>query len=154
MVEAALIFLPLMALLVALIDFSLVIFIKSTIQFAVREGVRYAITYQTVSGQGHDASIRTMVENNSMGFLKGKGQYIKVDYYNPTNLTTPVTGLGSNGPGNVVEVKVDQLPWSWLAPLQPDYNQAGARKSPFSLSASAADVMQGLPVGQIQPPAR
>ncbi|HBY61205.1 MAG TPA: hypothetical protein DEH78_15390, partial [Solibacterales bacterium] len=154
MVEAALIFLPLMALLVALIDFSLVIFMRSTIQFAVREGVRFAITYQTVPGKGHDDSVKAIVESNSMGFLKNKTSYIKVKYYSPSNLTAPLSGAGSNGPGNVVEVSIDQLPWSWLAPLQPDYNQKGARKSPFTLNASAADVMQGLPVGQLQPPAR
>lgn len=144
-----------MAMIFAILDFSLVIFLKSTFQFAVREGVRYAITYQTEGGSGQDASIKHVVQNRSLGFLAGsKISYIQVNYYPPSNLTTPVIGLNSNAPGNVVEVAVVNFPWSWLAPLQPDMDQTRRRMSPLALSAYASDVMQGLPVGSMNPPAR
>jgi hypothetical protein len=155
MVEAVLVLVPLMAMIFAILDFSLVIFLKSTFQFAVREGVRYAITYQTETGQGHDISIKHVVQNRSLGFLGGaKISCIQINYYLPSNLTTPVTGANSNFPGNVVEVAVVSFPWSWLAPLSPDMDQTHRRRSPLALSASSSDVMQGLPVGSQTPPAR
>lgn len=155
LVEAALVIVPLMAMIFAILDFSIVIFLKSTFQFAVREGVRYAITYRTESGLGQDTSIKHVVQSRSMGFLSGdKIAYIQINYYQPSNLTAPVTGTGSNAPGNVVEVAVVNFPWSWLAPLQPDMDQAHRRTSPLTLSAYSSDVMQGLPVGSLNPPAR
>src|SRR5579871_871808 len=66
--EGSLVILPLMALGLALLDYPLAIFIQNTLRSAVREGVRFAITQQTGSG-GQDAAIKTIVENNSMGFL-------------------------------------------------------------------------------------
>ena len=48
--ETGLIILPFLALIMAVVDFGLAIFLQSTCQHAVREGVRYAVTYQTASG--------------------------------------------------------------------------------------------------------
>ncbi len=155
LLEAAFVILPLMAMVVAIVDFSFLMFLKSTFQFAAREGVRYAITYQTSAGTGHDDSIKQVVQRNSMGFLSGtKASCIKVRYYRPGNLGTEVTGANSNAPGNVIEVAVENFPWSWIVPLQPGLDQQGARRSPLALTAYASDVMQGLPVGALNPPAR
>src|SRR5215472_5999458 len=100
MVEGALVLPPLLMLLFATIDFSIAILVKNTVQSAVREGVRYAVTGQTVSGLGQDESIRTVVENNSLGFLNSTNgdSMISITYYNPGTLAA-VSGVGSNAPG-------------------------------------------------------
>ena len=146
--EAALIFLPLMALMLALIDFSVALFLRATMQNAVREGVRYAVTYQTSGGLCQDASIKAVVKASSVRFLADSSQdsKIKVRYYGSTNLNTEVTGAGSNAPGNVVEIGVEGFTWSWIAPLW-------RTASPFNVNVYAADRMEGLPGGS-SPPCR
>jgi TadE-like protein len=49
--------LPTFALIFAFVDFGLVSFRWATLQNAVREGCRYAITFQSSNGQGQDASV-------------------------------------------------------------------------------------------------
>lgn len=144
--EAALIFLPLMAMMLALIDFSVALFLRATMQNAVREGVRYAVTYQTSGGLCQDASIKAVVKASSVGFLADASHdsKIKVRYYAPSNLTTEVTGAGSNAPGNVVEIGVEGFTWSWIAPLW-------RTASPFNVNVYAADRMEGLPGGSAAP---
>src|SRR5438105_7487728 len=84
-VEAALVIMPTLALCFSLLDFPLMIFIQNTVENAVREGARFAITQQTGSG-GQDASIKRIVKANSMGFLNdsslGSGDAsITIQYY-------------------------------------------------------------------------
>lgn len=148
LVEVSLIFLPLLALLLALIDFSTALFLRATMQNAVREGVRYAVTYQTSGGLCQDASIKAIVKGSAVGFLSDASMdsKIKVRYYAPADLTTEVTGSGSNAPGNVVEVGVEGFTWSWIAPLW-------RTASPFNINVYAADRMEGLP-GGTSPPCR
>ncbi len=146
--EVSLIFLPLCAMLFGLFDFSLGIFMRATMQNAVREGVRYAVTYQTLPSMCQDASIKQIVKNSAAGFLSNSAHdsKIKVRYYAPTNLTTEVTGAGSNAPGNVVEIGVEGYSWSWIAPLM-------RSATPFNINVYAADRMEGLP-GGVTPPCR
>src|SRR5580692_252866 len=68
LVEGALTLLPLLAIGFALLDFPLALFIQNTLQGAVREGVRFAITQQT-GASGQDAAIKAVVETFAMGFL-------------------------------------------------------------------------------------
>jgi hypothetical protein len=55
----------------------------------VREGCRYAITYQTAGGFGQDRSIENVVQSFSLGLvdasLTGTAQQIFVKYYTPTS---------------------------------------------------------------------
>ncbi|SRR5258708_5454522 len=147
-IETALVFLPMFALLLAIVDFSLAIFMRATMQNSVRDGVRYAVTYQTMSGMCQDASIKQTVKNSAIGFLSQAAQdpLIKVRYYAPADLSTEVTGVNSNKPGNIVEIGVEGYAWSWLAPLW-------RTNSPFNISVYAADQMEGLP-GGVSPPCR
>src|SRR5579871_5452008 len=62
LVESALCLLPLLGLLWGIFDIGFAIFVKNTMSFAVRQGVRYAVTSQTMPGLGHDASIKTRVK--------------------------------------------------------------------------------------------
>jgi Flp pilus assembly protein TadG len=156
LIETALIFVPLFAILFALFDFSMPIFLRSTLQSAVRAGVRYAVTYQTAPGFGQDDSIRQVVQQNALGFVDGAAGAAKifVKYYAPANLSAEVTGVGSNGPGNVVEISVQNYMWGWVAPLSGTITQPLYATSALAISVSSADRMEGLPAGQISPPAR
>lgn len=144
--------LPTFALICAFADFGLVIFRWSTMQNAVREGCRYAITFQTTSsGTGQDASIKSIVQQYAFGLVKttDNPQHIFVNYYSPTNLNTPI-GSGGNIPGNVVEVSVQNVSWPWLAPL------SGAvgwglplfrTTTPVTFSIYSSDILGGYPAG-------
>ncbi len=143
-VETAFVPRPLFALLFAITDFGLAIFIKNTFMHAVREGTRYAVTYKVQSGFGHDASIKNVVQQNAMGFLSGTANYdkIKVRYYNPTTFAE----VAENDPGNIVEVSVEGYTWGWLAPL---WRSA----TPLNILVRSSDRMESLP-GGASPPAR
>ena len=71
LVESSFALLPLLALIFGVIDIAFAIFVKNTMQYAVRQGVRYAVTSQTMAGMGQDNSIKTVVKTYSMGLLDG-----------------------------------------------------------------------------------
>jgi Flp pilus assembly protein TadG len=147
--ECAFTLIPLFALICGFADVSLMLFRWSTLQNAVREGCRYAITFQTSGALGQNASIEQVVQQYAMGTVTttDSPQHIFVKYYLPTNLTTPITS-GGNVPGNVVQVSVENVSWSWLAPLSgtlgvnPFY-----ATSPFTLHVYSADILGGYPAG-------
>jgi len=164
-IEMSLGFLPFFALIFGILDFSLAIFINNTLQDAAREGVRYAITYNTTykgtSYASQTQAVQAVVESLSMGFLTGSNgpTYIKVNYYLPNNLSTPATNAGLpvtvngvyiqylNQTGNVVEVQIKNFPWNWMVPLGGYMPGQG-----LTMSATASDVLQGYPVGSFAPP--
>ena len=154
--ELGFVFLPLFAVLFAFVDFSMPIFLRSTLQSAVRAGVRYAVTYQTSPGLGQDDSIRQVVQQNALGLISGASAtaMIAVNYYASTDLSDPVPGAGSNAPGNVVEVSVTGYTWSWIAPLSSTFISPLYANSPLVVSVSSADRMESLPPGLLSPPAR
>ena len=138
--ETALGFMPLCALIFGIADFAMVIYINSCFQNAVREGVRFGITYSLVYPPGstttyasQTAAIQAAVEANSGGWLTSSSSsgpaYIQVNYYTPDNMTTPATTgvlpktvngttiTALNQPGNILEVKINQYPWNWMVPL-------------------------------------
>lgn len=154
-IESVFTMLPTFALIFAFVDFGMMIFRWSTLQNAVREGARYAITFQrqTVAGVtlGQDASVKNVVEQYSMGLVRvtDSPQRIFVNYYAPTNLTTPI-GTGGNTPGNVVEVSVQNVSFAWLAPLSGSFGYGipfFRQTTPLSLSVYSSDMLGGLPVG-------
>ena len=166
LVEMAMGILPFLALFFMIMDVSLVMFVNNTMQLAVREGVRYAITYNTtyngVTYGSQTQAVQAVVQANSMGFLSGADglSYIHVNYYLPNNLSMPVTASNLpqtmpdgtvvnwvNQRGNVVEIQVRNFPWNWMVPL-PGF----APGHGITLSAASSDVMQGLPVGVFTPP--
>src|SRR5580700_749738 len=113
LVEWMFVLLPTFALITAFFDICFALFSWTTLQNAVREGCRYAITFQTNGGQGQDASVETIVQQNSMGLVTVVGGLIKVNYFgtdpktNIYSLTNPISVAdGGNIPGNVVEVSV------------------------------------------------
>lgn len=144
MLEGTLVLIPFLALFLALIDFGMAIFLRSTFQHAVREGVRYGVTYQLTGGMGHDASIREMVLNNSMGFLASNPtNYISIKYFDPDN---NLLETNQNRPGMILEVSVQNYNFGVVAPLLRNAN-------PIPLSVRASDRMESLPAG-VNLPAR
>lgn len=143
-VEGALALLPLVAVMFGALDVSVAILVRNTMQFAVRQGVRYAVTSQTMPGMGQDRSIQTVVRRHSMGFLDFMSpgtdplDRIAVAYYDPATLA-PVAGTGSNSGGNIVVVTAGGLSWAWLVPLL-------RNAAPLQFSVSSADVMEATPL--------
>jgi len=153
MLEMVFTILPTFALIFAFVDFGLFLFRWSTLQNAVREGCRYAITFQTSGGLGQDASIQQVVQQNSMGLLATadtQGQ-IKVNYYAPNNLTAPIPAAsGGNIPGNLVEVSVQGVSWAQLAPLSGTFIGSSPvlrSTNPIQLNVYSSDILGGYPAG-------
>jgi Flp pilus assembly protein TadG len=142
MLETALIALPFFALILGTLDFSLALFVKATLQHAVREGVRYAVTYQTEQGLGHDASIRQTVRSSAMGLMSEAqaAESIQIRYYTNDSLTEKA----NNWPGNIVEVSIEDYQWAWMTSLW----HSG---TPLQLTARSSDRMEGLPAGTSPP---
>lgn len=174
MLEFSLCYLPLLGMFFGIVDVSFVVFLKTMIQSGVRDGVRFGITYKTsVNGVGcgtMTACMKKVVQDNSIGFLNASNSdLIQVNYYAPTNLSTPITAGDCdpggtrtmsgdtqvparqlryvNQPGNLIEVQVVNLPWNWIVPIPQLWGSTAT-----ALSATATDVLQGLPVGAVAPP--
>jgi len=148
MLESAFTLLPMFALILGFIDVGMMIFRWATLQNAVREGCRYAITFQTSGSQGQDASIEQVVANYAMGLVKttDSPNRIKVNYYLPTNLNTPINS-GGNVPGNIVEVSVQGIPFSWIMPLSGTFSSPLYAASPLTLNLYSLDMLGGYPAG-------
>ena len=147
LIECAFTLLPTMAMIFAFIDIGLMLFRWNTLENAVREGCRYAITFQTSGGQGQDASISQVVQKYAMGIVRvnDSPQHIYVKYYSTGAPNTPITS-GGNIPGNIVQVSVERVSWGWIAPLSG--SMAGLyTTSPFTLSVYSCDILGGYPAG-------
>ncbi len=142
LIEFSLVIIPLLAFLLLIMDGAWIIFAKASLQEAVREGVRYAIT-----GQGGDSSIQQTVAQYSFGFIpqSSAGCYVSVQYFAESAIGTPLSGVDSNAGGNVVQINVSGITISPLGPLL-------RSATPITLSAVASDVMESSPNGV--PPSR
>ncbi len=142
-VEASFVFLLLLGLFWLLIDVAWVIFVKATLQHAVREGCRYAITSQTdvINGLGHIDSIKQVVQRHAMGLLSaddlGK---VHVRFYQPGTLQQ----VNDNRGGMLVVVSVEGYELRPLVPLLKPGD-------PVQISVRAGDRMEASPSG-IPPP--
>jgi hypothetical protein len=143
--ELGLVLLPLMALTMAIVDFSVPIFLRSLFNHAVREGARYGITYRTEPGMTHSESIKTVVQRNAAGFLNGTPglNRISVKFYSPDTFLE-VLGPNANAGGNILEVSVLAYQWNWIAPI---WRAAGT----LNLNARSADRLETLPRGVARP---
>jgi len=140
--ESGLVLLPLFGFLFLLFDIAWLIFNQGALQHAVREGARYAITGQTVAGLAHDASIKSVVQRNSIGLLAGSAGASKIfiRYYLPNTLIE----TASNAGGNLVEISAEGHSFTPLGAIL----KSGA---PLLLSARAASRMEPPP-GGVPPP--
>ncbi len=142
--------LPTFALIFAFVDFGLLLFRWATLQNAVREGCRYAITFQTSTG-GQDAAIEAVVQQYAMGVVKiaDSPQHIFVKYYSTKNLNAAIAS-GGNVPNNIVEVSVQNVSWAWLAPLSGSFGGSVPflrNLTPITLNVFSSDILGGYPAG-------
>jgi len=166
-IEFALAGLPFLALFLGTIEISTMVFIKSILQNAVRDGARFAITYQT-SFNGTACSSQTdcvqkVIIANSLGFISDSNKsLVKVRFYNPYYLGAPLTAgdVGSgrvmcgnistcspldssplnfkNQPGNLVEVSIEGFSRDWIATIKPYPNSATNALPGTGIAMSAA----------------
>ena len=131
-VEATLVIVPMLLLTFLMLDLSMVIFLRTTMQEAVREGTRYAITYQNSPGPCQDDSIKNVVKTHALGFLNSTTNFssIHVQFVDPST-----GGQGSNVQNNIVNVKIEAYKYSALAPFQ-------RLNYPLYIYAEASDVME------------
>jgi Flp pilus assembly protein TadG len=125
------------------------IFLKATLQNAVRAGVRYAVTSQTSGSLGQVASIKQVVQSQAMGFLSTSdmSNYVSVSFCTVTT-NPPVCGLtsvGSNAAGNLVIVSVNGWPFRPLAPVL----HSGAS---IPITVSSGDLIESTGTGANPPP--
>ena len=133
-VEATFVIIPLLLMTFMMLDLSMVIFVRTTLQEAVREGDRYAITGQNSVGPCQDDSIKAVVKRHSLGFLNSTtaASTIHVQFVNPTT-----GGQGTNAYENIVNVKIEGYKYSAMAPFQ-------RLNYPLYVFAEASDVMEPL----------
>jgi len=137
-----------MGLIFLILSVSFAIFTKANLQHAVEEGVRYAITSQTMTGMGQDASIKQVVQNNSMGLLRStNANLISIQYYTVDNTTGALTPTMSNLGGNIVEISVTNYTASPLLPILSWGSSASNTHPPLGLTVRASDRMEGSPGG-------
>jgi len=155
-VESALVIVPLLAILCAIIDFSMAIFLRNSLILAVRDGTRYAITGQTGAGGNpcQDASIKYIVQQEAMGFLNGPTGLakIRINYYNPATLADVSALPNSNAGGNVVRVTVSGVSWLWMLSglwenVAAVRDGQGTKYTGLTIGAASSDVMETPPNG-------
>jgi Flp pilus assembly protein TadG len=102
LLEGALIFLPMVALFLGLVDISFAIFIQSSLTSATRAAARAAVTFpSTLNGNSCTGSqavcIIQDVQATAVGVPNLSANYITVNYYTAANLGTPVASCNSIG---------------------------------------------------------
>jgi Flp pilus assembly protein TadG len=173
MLEGALVFIPFFALIFGILDFSMALFISGAFQQAATDASRftttYNLTYNGTTYSSQTAAAKAVVYAESFGFINSTNDatnnYVQVNYYFPNDLTTPATcatncdhtWTDSNGktwtinyenaPGDVVEVRVVNFPWNWMAPM-PGIMPGRS----IGLGAEAVEILQGLPSSMSAPP--
>jgi len=181
LLESALVFLPMMAILFGIVDISLATFIQSTLTTATREGSRFAITfsstYMGTSCAGSQAACDVLaVQYNAVGLpLALNTSYITVNYYTANDLTNPVERCNSGTCSTAVcTVSTCTLPQTLTNGTIVNYaNQPGnivevvvagypwnwlvplhgySAGTGITLGASSVDVLGGLTLGALTPP--
>jgi Flp pilus assembly protein TadG len=144
MLEVVFVLIPTLAMIAGFVDFGLMFYRWSTLQNAVREGARYAVTFQTSGSLGQAASIKAVVQTNAMGLVRSTDSpaSIFVKYYRQSAPSVEVT-TGGNVPGNIVEVSVRSPNYNWIL------NGPGAMRTagPMHFNVYAYDILGALPLG-------
>jgi Flp pilus assembly protein TadG len=132
--EAGLITLVMFSLIFLLMDISLSLFIKSTLQEAARDGVRFGITEQLLSGDTYlTDSINKIARSSALGFITNPGCQVTVTYYDPYGgaTTTPIGG-------DILQVSITGYQYTPLGAILKS-------SAPVSISVQASDVMEQCP---------
>ena len=152
LLEFTLVLLPMMAMITVLVDTAWAVYAESTLQRAVRIGVRQGVTLTAAQMNGSACltdTVKGIVQTNSFGLLNGSSGLakVKVNYYlpPPTNSSSPATDVSTqtNGdaPGNIMKVSVQGFS---LVPLMPRIfgGRWGVDNAPLVISVNSADLIE------------
>lgn len=161
MLEFTLALLPVLGLLFLILNIAWAVYSRATLQYAVAQGARYAVTSQTSSGMGQRASIQTVVQSHAFGALRATAgtatgvngwNNIYVDWYlvnadgSLTNEDGVVGGNGMQKDGQLplVEVSVQSLSVNNFAPTvkMPGLTSLGR----IAMTAVSWDRMEAPPI--------
>jgi Flp pilus assembly protein TadG len=135
-IEGALVTLIMFGLIFLIFDMSFSLYIKSTLQEAARDGVRFAVTGQVLTGDTYmNDSIVKVVQGSALGFLNGASGacHVSVAYYDPYG-----GAVNTASGGNVVQVSVTGVQYTPLAAILKS-------SAPVSINVQASDVMEACP---------
>jgi hypothetical protein len=134
-----------------LVDTAWSIYVKGTIQRAVRVGVRSGVvqtSFDLGSGNCLTPHVKSVVQQNSLGILKGDAGLakIKVNYFRPPlpNSNDPAVDVsdqpGGNQGGNIMQVSVQNFS---LIPLMPRiFRNSAVDNNPLVFSAVSSDLIE------------
>ena len=155
MLEFTFAFLPLICMILVFLDIAWAIFAKSTLNYAVRMGLRYGITVTgtqaTAAGSDLAAMTKAKVQANAVGLLAGSAGLakIKIHFYQPpspgTNSAPTLvdSNADANKPLNIMKVDVEGFTLSPLVPRLFDWRTRGAPdKTSTPIAASAYDMIE------------
>lgn len=150
--EFTLVLLPLLAMVTVLVDTCWCVFAKSTLQRAVRVGVRSGVTLtssQMAKGACLTDTVKSTVQANAMGLLAGASGpgLIKVNYFQPpaANSNAAAVDVSANAdgdqPGNIMQVSVQNYSLVPLLPRIYSWKEA-PDKNPLIFSVYSADLIE------------
>ena len=147
--EMSLCLIPFLGIVFLIMSLSWAIFTKASLQHAVAEGVRYAITSQTMSGMGQDASIKSVIQQSAMGLLGGNNlSMVTIQYYSIDASTGVLTPTNNNFGGNIVEISVNGYTANPLLPILNWGKSTGSgTNTPVTYTVRASDRMESSPGG-------
>ena len=146
--EFTLVFLPMLAMILVLIDISWAVFAKSTLEYAVRTGVRSGITITGTQATAAGGCLTDMVKNtvkaNSLGLLSDTSK-IRVNYYLPSGTSTAPTDVSTsadgNKPLNIMQVSIQGFALRALAPRIWSWKQT-VDAGTSAIYAASADLIE------------
>jgi Flp pilus assembly protein TadG len=153
LIEFTLIFLPLLCLTFVLLDTAWAIFVKATLQYAVRAAVRSGITITgtqaTAAGSDLTTMVKGIVQSKSLGLLRGSSGLakIKVHYFQPPapGSTAAAVDVSTQSSGNtplyIMQVSVEGYPLAALLPRFYSW-KGGVDKNPTVLTVRSADLIE------------
>jgi Flp pilus assembly protein TadG len=126
LLEFTLALLPLLMMMFVLLDVAWGMYVKSTLLYAVRAGVRKGITITGTQATGSDLTsmVKDAVQANALGLLAGPAGRLKIQVHylqppDPGSSAMPVdvsASAAGNAPGNIMQVSIQGFS---LGPLVP-----------------------------------
>jgi Flp pilus assembly protein TadG len=153
LLEFTFVFIPLLAMTFVLLDTAWAVFVKATLQYAVRAAVRTGITITGTQATTANSDLTTMVkaivQSKSIGILRGTTglSYIKVHYFQPPapGSTAAAVDVSNQPSGNtplyIMQVSVENYPLTALLPRVYG-GKNGVDGSATVLNVKAADLIE------------
>lgn len=155
MLEFTFVFLPMLCMILVFLDIAWAIFAKSTLNYAVRAGLRYGITITGTQATAANSDLAAMtkarVQQNAVGLLAGSSglSKIKIHFYSPpatgTNAAPTQVDASSdaNKPLNIMQVSVEGFSLSPLAPRIFGWRDRSAPdKAASAIAATSYDMIE------------